>query len=61
MVYIQEVLTHFIYQLLEKLLNIFASENEVYTIFLLLRYFKVEYYSFTEQNNFRSHELDCKQ
>ena len=25
----------------EKLLNIFASENEVYTIFLLLRYFRL--------------------
>ena len=25
----------------EKILNIFASENEVYTIFLLLRYFRL--------------------
>ena len=41
----------------DKILNIFASENEVWTI---ITTFKVEYYSFTaEQNNFRSHELDC--
>ena len=27
--------------------------------YLTITIFKVEYYSFTEQNNFRSHELDC--
>ena len=43
----------------EKILNIFVSENEVYTSFLIIMIFQVEYYSFTEQNNFRSHELDC--
>ena len=43
----------------EKILYIFASDNEVYTIFLIITIFQVEYYSFTEQNNFRSHELDC--
>ena len=41
----------------EKIFNTFASENEVYVIYLLLQYFKVEYYLFTEQNNFRS-QLD---
>ena len=41
----------------EKILNIFASENAVYTIFLLLR-ITFEYYSFTEQNNFGSHDIE---
>ena len=43
----------------EKILNIFALENDVYTFFLFITIFLVQYYSFTEQNNFRSHELDC--
>ena len=42
----------------KKILNIFVSENEVNTTFLIITIFEVEYYSFTEQNNFRSHELD---
>ena len=42
----------------EKILNIFVSENEVYTIFQLIRFFRFNY-SITEQNKFRSHELDC--
>ena len=42
--YVQEVVT-----LQKKTFNIFASENEVYTIFLTITILQVEYYSFTEQ------------
>ena len=38
----------------EKIFSIFASENEVYTVFLTITILKVEYYSFADQNNFRS-------
>ena len=42
----------------EKIFNTFASENEVLHHLLTITILLVEYYSFTEQNNFRSHELN---
>ena len=42
---------------LEKIFNVFASENEVHRL-LTVTILQVENYQFTEQNNFRSHELN---
>ena len=42
----------------EKIFNIFASENEGLHHVLTITILTVEYYSFTEQNNFRSHEFN---
>ena len=41
----------------EKIFNRFASDNEVHAIFLTITILKVEYFSFTEQNIFKSHEI----